>query len=153
MVDAAMLERVLTHIHNFFDHGSFYLSDCTIEGGRLPRSVTLPEGVWYRIEGSLLNDGLHRHVAPDLNDETFAGTVTVCAVPNALLDIVEEIQEWVDANAEARAKAASTPYQSESFDGYSYNLRGDLSGSTGHELTGWQSAFATELNAWRKMSL
>jgi hypothetical protein len=151
MVDAVVLEQVLTHIHNFFVYDEQYVR-CEVTDGSLPASISIPDGAWYRIQGSLLNDGLHRHPAEDLIDETFDGTITVCAIPRALLDVVEEIEEWQAAYKSARQKALGSPYQSESFDGYSYNLRSDLAPSSASGgLTGWQAEFAGRLSAWRKM--
>jgi len=151
-MDARMLEQVLCHIHNWFSYDELNVR-CAISDGQLPASVSIPEGVWYRIEGSLLNDGLHRHPAEDLRDETFDGTITICAIPNALLDVVEEIEGWQQAYNEGRDKALGSPYASESFDGYSYSMR-DYTGanSASGGLSGWQAAFASRLNPWRKVS-
>lgn len=150
-MDARTLEQVLWHIHNWFVYDELDVR-CAISDGQLPASVSIPEGAWYRIEGSLLNDGLHRHPAEDLRDETFDGTITICAIPNALLDVVEEIEDWQQAYDAGRKKALESPYASESFDGYSYSMR-DYTGanSASGGLSGWQSAFASRLNPWRKM--
>lgn len=147
-MDAGILEQVLYHIHNWFvyDETSGYV---TIQDGSLPASVSIPEGAWYRIQGSLLNDGLHQHPATDLTDETFDGTVTTCAIPKALLLVVDDIAAWQEANG----RAVDGPYASESFDGYSYTLKSDSwanSGSSG--LSGWRLAFRDRLNPWRKIS-
>lgn len=152
MLDAGTLEQVLYHIHNWFDHDRISLRGCVVSNGQLPASVPIPDGAWYRIQGSLLNDGLHRHPATDLSDETFDGTVTTCAIPKALLDVVEEIQDWIEHNRTAMGKLQDSPYQSESFDGYSYSIRSDLTAQNGSGgLTGWQAEFAGKLNAFRKM--
>lgn len=150
-MDARTLEQVLYHIHNWFSYDELNVR-CAISDGQLPASVSIPEGAWYRIEGSLLNDGLHRHPAEDLRDETFDGTITVCAIPNALLDVVEEIEDWQQAYNSGRDKALGSPYASESFDGYSYSMR-DYTGanSASGGLSGWQAEFASRLSAWRKM--
>jgi hypothetical protein len=151
-MDAGILEQVLWHIHNWFVYDTIDAGLCEIADGSLPASVSIPDGAWYRIQGSLLNDGLHRHPAADLQDETFDGTITVCAIPNALLDVVEEIEEWQDAYTAGQKKALGSPYSSESFDGYSYSMR-DYSGpsSASGGLSGWQAEFAGRLNPWRKM--
>lgn len=151
-MDAGILEQVLYHIHNWFvyDETSGYV---TIQDGSLPASVSIPDGAWYRIKGSLFNDGLHMHPANDLNDESFDGTVTTCAIPKALLNVVEDICGWLEMNDDARRKALSSPYQSESFDGYSYSIRSDLTSNSGSGgLTGWQAEFASRLNPFRKIS-
>lgn len=151
-MDAGILEQVLYHIHNWFvyDEASGYFK---IEDGSLPASVSIPDGAWYRIQGSLFNDGLHQHTANDLIDETFDGTITTCAIPKALLDVVDEIEDWLEHYAIAMSKAQDSPYQSESFDGYSYSIRSDLTAQNGSGgPTGWQTAFASRLNPFRKIS-
>lgn len=157
-MDAGILEDVLEHIHNWFERESITVSGCEISDGSLPASVTsgMIARQWYRIEGSYLNDGLHQHPADDLTDETFSGTVTKLAIPRPLLYIVQEIEDWLELGKDAREKALASPYASESFDGYSYSLRSDLTansasgGSAG--LSGWQAEFASRLNPWRKMA-
>ena len=151
-MDATTLEDILCHIHNWFERESV-TATVEVTDGELPASMSahLLEGQWYRIDGSVLNDGLHQHPDTGLSDETFEGTITTLAIPKPLLRLAQRIQDYVDQTADATAAARRSPYQSESFDGYSYSLKsgiGSNSGSGG--LTGWQSEFAGELNAWRK---
>lgn len=151
MVDAGILEQVLYHLHNWFGRASISAKGCTIADGALPASIasSMVEGAWYRIEGSLLNDGLHKHPADDLQDETFDGTITMLAIPKALLLVVEDIGAWQTANGET----VDGPYASESFGGYSYTLRSDgSSGAGGGGLSGWRLAFRDRLNPWRKIA-
>lgn len=145
-MDARVLEQILWHIHNWFERDSIQVTGCTVSGGRLPASI--PDGAWYRIEGSLMNDGLHRHPDAGLYDETFDGTITICAIPNAVLDLAEEVGEWMSRYDAASKEALSRPYQSESFGGYTYSLRSDL---TGGGSSGWQDVFSDRLNDWRKV--
>ena len=155
-MDAGILEQVLYHIHNWFERESMPVH--TIDDNALPASITdrMLDGQWYRITGSYLNDGLHQNPADDLTDEVFVGSVTLLAIPKALLAIVDDIEDWIALNDIAQDAALKSPYQSESFDGYSYSIRGDLAanttsgGSVG--LSGWQAAFASRLNPWRKIA-
>ena len=155
-MDAGILEQVLNHIHNWFVYDELDVDGCAIEGGSLPASVPIPEGAWYRIQGSLFNDGLHQHPADDLTDETFDGKVTVCAIPRVLLNVVDEIADYIDAMNESDAAVRGAKFQSESFGGYTYTIKGDSradSASGGVSgLTGWQAAFRTDLNPFRKIS-
>lgn len=138
-----MLEQVLRHLNNWFlvdiHEGTF-----TVENG----SIALPflqNGQYFRICGSVFNDGLHQYPVIDLTDETFTGTVWVLAVPKAVVALAEDIDAWEEKNGEAVA----SPYQSESFGGYSYTKRS--AGSDGGTLNGWQDAFRGRLNDWRKL--
>ena len=145
-MDAGTLEQVLWHIHNWFPRESEEIEGCAIENGALPASITdsMLDGQWFRIEGSYLNDGLHQNPADDLEDEVFDATITKLAIPKAVIDLAEEI--------EGSKKALEGPYQSESFWGYSYTVKGDgtAQGASGG-LTGWQAVFASRLNPFRRI--
>lgn len=138
-----MLEQVLRHLNNWFlveiHEGTF-----TVENG----SIALPflqNGQYFRICGSVFSDGLHQYPVIDLTDETFTGTVWALAVPKAVVTLSTDIAAWQEKNGEAVA----SPYQSESFGGYSYTKRS--AGSDGGTLNGWQEAFRGRLNDWRKL--
>ncbi len=138
-----MLEQILRHLNNWFlveIHGGTF----AVENG----SIALPflqNNQYFRIVGSVFNDGLHQYPAYDLADETFDGTVWVLAIPNAVVDLAKDIAEWEGKNGEAVA----SPYQSESFGGYSYTKRS--AGGDSGALNGWQDAFRARLNTWRKI--
>ena len=140
-----MLEQILTHIHNWFQReivpGTYTIQD----GG-----VTLPflrDGQYFRIVGSLFNDGLHRY-GPEmepLQDETFDGAVWALAVPKAVVELAGEIAAW----QEKYKDVLDSPYQAESFGGYSYSKASSVGDSTGSG--GWQAAFRARLNPYRKL--
>jgi len=140
-----MLEQVLGHIHNWFQVG-IYPGEYTIQDG----GITLPflqDGQYFRIVGSVFNDGLHRY-GPDmelLQDETFDGSVWALAVPRAVVDLAGEISAW----QEKYKDTVESPYTSESFGGYAYTKAGGAGDSTGSG--GWQAAFRSRLNQWRKV--
>lgn len=151
MIDADVLEDILGHIHNWFDGNiaPIVVTDCEIANGELPESVSILSGAWYRIQGSVLNDGLHLSPSTDLSDETFDGTITILTIPRPLLRLAEEISDWQALYGEA----TNSPYASESFGGYTYTMRGASSSQGGSGgLTGWREVFADRLNQWRKMS-
>lgn len=139
-----MLEQVLMHLNNWFlVPGGIHEDAYTIKDG----SIALPfmqNGQYFRICGSVFNDGLHRYPAADLTDEAFEGTVWALAVPQAVASLADEIDAWETKNG----AAAVGPYQSESFGGYSYTKATDA--QTGGAVT-WQSAFRPRLNQWRKI--
>ena len=110
-------------------------------------SITLPflaDGQYFRICGSVFNDGLHQYNVLDLTDETFTGTIWALAIPKPVIELADEIQKWQVKNADA----LSSPYSSESFGGYSYSKATDA--ETGGAVT-WQSAFKQQLSAYRKL--
>ena len=139
-----MLEQVLMNIRNWFPvKGGIYSGTFTIKDG----GITLPflaDGQYFRICGSVFNDGLHQYNVLDLTDETFTGTIWALSIPQPIIDLANEIQEWQDKNADA----LSSPYSSESFGGYSYSKA--TNSETGGAET-WQSHFKQQLSAWRKI--
>ena len=139
-----MLEQVLMNIRRWFTvEGGIHSGTFTIKDG----GITLPflaDGQYFRIFGSVFNDGLHQYNVLDLVDETFNGTIWALAIPKAVIELADEIQKWQEKNGEASV----SPYQSESFGGYSYSKATDA--ETGGAVT-WQSAFKQQLGAWRKI--
>ena len=139
-----MLEQVLMNIRRWFPvEGGIHSGTFTIEDG----GITLPflaDGQYFRICGSVFNDGLHQYNVLDLVDETFNGTIWALAIPKSVIELADEIQKWQEKNGEASV----SPYQSESFGGYSYSKATDA--ETGGAVT-WQSAFKKQLSAWRKI--
>ena len=139
-----MLEQVLMHLKNWFlVPGGIHEGTYTIEDGGIALPF-LANGQYFRICGSVFNDGLHQYPASDLKAETFDGTVWALAVPQAVIDLAEEIEAWETKNG----AEANGPYQSESFGGYSYSKATDS--ASGGVVT-WQTAFRSRLNAWRKL--
>lgn len=139
-----MLEQVLRHLNNWFlvdiHEGTF-----AVENG----SIALPflkTNQYFRICGSVFNDGLHQYPSVDLTDETFTGSVWALAVPKAVVALAEDIAAWEEKNGEA----VLSPYTSESFGGYSYTKASGGKSDTS-AVTGWQDAFRGRLNDWRKL--
>ena len=139
-----MLEQVLMNIRRWFPvEGGIHSGTFTIKDG----GITLPflaDCQYFRICGSVFNDGLHQYNVLDLVDETFTGTIWALAIPKAVVDLSKEIEKWQEKNGES----STSPYQSESFGGYSYSKVTDE--ETGGAVT-WQSAFKQQLSAWRKI--
>lgn len=138
-----MLEEILRELNNWFLlPGGVYTGTFTVDSG----SIALPflaDGQYFRILGSLFNDGLYQYPAMGLVDETFDGTVWALAVPNAVVTLADEIAAWEQKNG----AAAAGPYTSESFGGYSYTR---ATTSSGKPLS-WQDVFSGRLKRWRKL--
>lgn len=141
-----MLEELMRECRNWFvapngvHHGVY-----TIKNG----SISLPflvEGQYFRIIGSVFNDGVYKYGAGSLTDETFDGTVWALAVPAAFISLVEDVDEWRNKYE----SAANSPFQSESFAGYSYTMKGEIA-AQGGSANGWHGAFSARLNKWRKL--
>ena len=159
-----MLYEIKNHIHNFFPVKGAAITgkitigewifdthiDATADAKDLRYSgaairLTLQDGQYYLISGSIFNDGVYQYHKGDtapLQEETFDGVVVPLAIPKPFLSLVDEISEWQTKNGNQGA------YQSESFGGYSYSR---ATNSKGEAYT-WQDAFRARLNPWRKMA-
>lgn len=139
---------VCQEVKNFFVRGEddIHSGTFTIENGHIQELPFLQNGQYFRITGSVFNDGVWKYSSElALQDETFDGTVWAMSVPPAFIALAGEISEWETKNAET----VYSPFQSESFGGYSYSKASGGSGSGG---ANWQSVFAARLNKWRKLS-
>ena len=142
-----MLEEVLAALNNWFEVAAVR-GRLAIGGGviALPEGF-LAEGQWFRISGSVFNDGLHQWPCGSLKDEEFDGTVWALAVPKAVEDLAGRIEAW----QQEYGKAAEAPYASESFGGYSYTKATASSSQDGSCGVSWRSQFRGELSRWRKL--
>lgn len=139
-----MLTELCQELRNWFDRERHF-GTFTITGGNITADF-LAEGQYYRIIGSVFNDGVHQYPVDILRDETFDGSVWALAIPEPVIKLSEDIDAWRE-KYESADSAALSPFTSESFGGYSYTK----SGSTADGGTSWQSAFRARLNRWRKI--
>lgn len=139
-----MLDALCAHINNYFvAKGGKHFGRWRVENG----SIELPflqNGQYFRIIGSTFNDGIHQYPATDLTPEEFGGAIWAMAVPPAVIALSDDIDEWQKKYADATL----SPYQSESFGGYSYTKR---SGNESNAVVTWQTVFADRLSEWRKI--
>lgn len=152
MKNLTMLEEVLYHLNNWFVRDKKTFSKCEFADGGLPEEVSdyVPQNVFFRLEGTYFNDGLHRNDGDEtFNDETVEHLrVSILVIPKALLDLLEEIVAW----DEKYHDIAVGPFFQERFGGYEYSLKGYSSyGDENSTATGWRLAFADRLNPFRKM--
>ena len=137
------LTELCRELKNWFEQEKIF-DTFSIEDGKLVLDKA-KVGQYFRIVGSVFNDGVYQYPANNLTDETFDGAVWLMAVPKEVLDKVNEITQWETDNAQA----INSPYTSESFGGYSYSKSsGDGSGASS---ASWQGHFASWLNKYRKI--
>lgn len=142
-----MLTELCHEIKNWFVREKHF-GTFTIEGG----SIELPflaTNQYYRIIGSVFNDGVHVYgdITDILTDETFKGAIWAMAVPPEVVTLAGDISAWVDQYGEA----VNSPFSSESFGGYSYTKASGNGAGNGCNGGTWQSTFASRLNKWRKI--
>ena len=138
-----MLTEICAELRNWFVvPNGVPIQTYTISGGSIAPLDFLQEGQYFRIIGSVFNDGVHQYPAADLTDEVFYGAVWAMALPPSLIALSAEIEEYNKSDA-----GKPSPFTSESFGGYAYTKATDASGAP----IGWQKAFASRLNKWRKL--
>lgn len=144
------LTELCQELHNWFvrSDADKHVGTFTIANGTITADFLLPNQ-YFRIMGSVFSDGVYQYPAADLPDETFDGAVWALAIPQPVIKLAQEIQAW-RAKYEAADSAAMSPFNSESFGGYSYT-KGDSRASGNGGGTGWQEAFRSRLNRWRKL--
>lgn len=145
-----MLEQILMEIHNWFrvrdDADGIYAGTYTIENG----SIALPfiqNGQYFRIVGSVFNDGLHLYGAEtdSMTDETFNGSIWALAIPKTVIDAAKEAETWIEKNKDV----VGGVYSSESFGGYAYTK--DTTVADSLSKTGIPAHILAKVNGYRKL--
>lgn len=138
-----MLADLCKQLNNWFDYkrlfGTFTISEGTLE---VEGAQT---GQYIRICDSVFNDGVYQYPVSGLKDETFEGVIWLMAVPDEVIRLSNEIDEWIEKYSDT----LQSPFQSESFGGYSYS-KGSSTGSDGTGTT-WSDIFADRLRRWQKV--
>lgn len=154
-----MMTDICQYLHNWFNRkpdgstypqysGTFTVADDSI----VELSGKLVTGQYFRIIGSLFNDGVHKLGSDTLKNEVFDGAVWSMAVPPVVVSLAAEIADW-QAKYGSVSSEAMSPFQSESFAGYSYSkANGGVSsnGSVKSQNT-WQNVYEARLAPWRKL--
>lgn len=136
-----MLTDICTELCNYFVMpNGVHMDVFRIKDGTIAPLDFLQEGQYFRIVGSVFNDGVYQYPAYDLTDETFDGAVWALAIPREVVKLAEEIESYTKTEA-----AKPSPFVSESFGGYTYQKAyndGDNS---------WQTVFKKRLNKYRRI--
>ena len=156
-----MLEQLLTYLHNWFrvrdsvdgKHPGTY----TVESG----SIVLPflqNGQYFRIIGSVFNDGLYIYGSSildeerteiELTDETFTGSIWALAIPKAVMSDVKALADVDGKISKVSGDFVENPYTSENYFGvYSRTIGVSEQLSV---LTAQRDEITARLRRWRKM--
>lgn len=150
-----MLSEVCLYLKNWFNvNQPKYIGNFKIENNVIifedGVEMNIQTNQYYRIVGSVFNDGVYKFGSEKLTDEEFRGAVWLMAVPPAVLALVAEIEAWQKKNGGADSEMMS-PFQSESFGGYSYTKAGGGSSGSDSFNPSWQNAFGAQLRRYRKI--
>lgn len=142
-----MLTEICAEIRNYFcKDNDRIIGDFSIVNGSIVPSVDLAENQYFRIVGSIFNDGVHKQGDALTDEAEFHGAVWKMRVPQDIIQLATDIEEWKTKNADT----ISSPYMSESFGGYSYSKG---SGSDGTVGINWknQSDFVARMKPYRRI--
>lgn len=148
-----MLTEICAEIRNYFTHdGDKHFGDFAIIDGVITPSFDIPTD-YIRIAGSHRNDGVHKRGEHgfELEDEgEFHGAIWVMSPPKDFLALAQEITDWQAKYGGVNSQALS-PFNSESFGGYSYSKVSRTGSTNGAASNTWQSAYATRLSIYRRL--
>lgn len=147
--------EVCQYLKNWFDKNR-YMGEIQIENGALSESYGLLANQYFRIIGSTLNnDGVYQYPITTLTDETFDGAIWAMSLPRAFIALLNDIEAWkakFNSLDTQDGKQAMSPFNSESFGGYSYSKSNGGTGDTNKDKSGtWQGVFGARLAPYRKM--
>lgn len=145
------MTEVCVYLNNYFWQSKIK-STFTISNGTI-NVPSLKNGQYFRILGSTFNDGVHKYPitaqSKKLEDETFTGEIWAMAVPQAVVALTAEIEAWNEIYSGADTEAMS-PFNSESFNGYSYSKSGGGSATSG-TTPSWQDIYKAKLAPYRRL--
>ena len=147
-----MVGEICAEIKNYFvGEGDIHIGDWRISGGQVSPIINFPTD-YIRIVGSRLNDGVHKRGENgfELVDEDFHGSIWIMSPPADFLALAAEISDWQDKNGGVDS-ANMSPFQSESFGGYSYSKGSGGSSAGSSSVPTWQKQYASRLKIYRRI--
>lgn len=150
-----MLTEICNYLKNWFSNdderhigyirisdGVFYCNNTKIQ---------IAEGQYFRIIGSLLSDGVYKYGTDELGDEGFTGAVWLMRVPADVISLAAEINAWM-AKYGGVDSEANSPFNSESFGGYSYSKSTGGNGADGVSTSpAWVAVYGARLARYRRI--
>lgn len=140
-----MLSEICAYLRNYFYHGEPTIGKIEIVNGALKEPYGLKANQYFRIVGSMFNDGVYQYPLTTLQDETFNGAVWGMAVPPELISLISDIEAWQTKYGQS----VNSPYAAESISATGYSRSKGSADSVGS--IGWQNAFSKRLARWRKL--
>lgn len=151
-----MLNAICAEIKNYFTfEKDKHFGDWAVVDGAIAPLFDIPTD-YIRIVGSHKNDGVHKrneHGVFELVDEgEFHGAIWVMSPPADFLALVAEMEQAQEKFGGVDSEAMS-PFNSESFGGYSYSKSSGGSASGSGTSTGYDvfAVYASRLNIYRRI--
>lgn len=148
-----MLTEICAKLNNYFSKdsdkafGKFSVSD-----GKISPPIHLEPGQYYRVCGSIFNDGVHQDSDVLIDEPEFDGAIWKMRVPADLIEIAQEMAAWNDKYSNVDSPNMS-PYSSESFGGYTYSKAQGYASTGGGMLNNVFSVYDARLAPYRKIRI
>lgn len=142
------LYELCSRINNFFIREIIF--DCfEIKNGKISLNNKVVENQYFRIIGSVFNDGVYQNTADlELTDEKFDGAVWSMAVPSSVIDLAA--QEFLLTRKLEEISNKYSGYSSEGYpNGYSYSVSQSLPEEIRQEI----SKIKSLENSYRRISV
>ena len=140
-----MLAEICAYLRNWFcDPGDRHIGTFEISDGELTPSDFLQDGQYFRVIGSIFNDGVYSFPSAELHDETFDGAVWAMRIPRQLIELDNEITQYVHNLQSKISEEGWDMFSSQSFKGYSGTVRDFVEMS-------WKKKYGPQLAQWRKL--
>lgn len=145
-----MIGEICAEINNYFTYKEDkHIDNFEIVGGVITPTITFITD-YVRIIGSHLNDGVHKLSEYNFKDEKFHGAIWVMSPPDDFINLCKEIKNWQLKYGSYDSNALS-PFNSESFGGYSYTKSNNTAGKSSVNGSSWQAAYANRLKKYRRL--
>lgn len=143
-----MPNELCAELRNYFVR-DIHKETFTIKGGKIAPLDFLQNNQYFRIVGSVFNDGVYKNEDNlELTDEAFKGEVWAMALPPAFIALAEKDKE-IKAKIDEFVKA-DTGFASESYpNGYSYSNPSSLPAYLQEEIADIQR----QKNTYRRLSV
>lgn len=146
-----MLTRVCRYLKNWFVKSNTGNGDVAVIDGKVyfnGSEIEMNEGQHFALVRTRYVYGVYAY-GDEIEDSEFEGAVWIMDVPKDVLDVVVRMTAWEEANGGSDSPAMS-PYQSESFGGYSYSKASGGGGKVGSSVFD-NAEFASVLRPFKKI--
>lgn len=148
-----MLTEICGYLNNYFDVERHY-GHIRVQGGVVycdEKQISMDAGQYFALFRKNFVLGVYKYGTDTLEDKQFDGAVWLMDLPQAFLSLVAEITAW-QAKYGGVDSAAVSPFNSETFGGYTY-MKGSSSNSVQGAVTDWQGIYRSRLAQYKKVSL
>lgn len=145
-----MLTEICQYLHNYFEYEKHFglisiIGDVVFCDGE---EIEMDEGQYFALFREKFAIGVYQY-GDELTDKTFTGSVWLMDIPDAILKANKWAEQWMEKNGGVDS-AANSPFQSESFGGYSYSKGNNSNGKAGVGIFD-QASFVGMLAPYRKL--